>query len=927
MRAVDRAADRDRAALHLRRRLGPEAPQHGAHAAEVRGAHRRPAGAHDRALQALPGRRAASSRTRSTRSCWWAARPARPRSSEIVRKRLRHGAQPRREPRRGHRHGRGHPDRHHRGRGQGAGAPRRHAAHARHRDARTARSRRSSSATARSPPARAASSPRSPTTRPRSRCTSCRARATWPRYNKSLARFELDQHPARAQGRAPDRGHASRSTSTASCRCRPRTRPPAAASRSSSTRRAASSQSELSPPGERDPRRASRPRRAARSRTRSSASSRASSPTPCARCRPSRASSPPTSRSGSWQRWSRAKKARGRAEPGRAEGAPRRDGEGGQPHRPGHAAAREPPPDGHSHAGRLLRDPRASAASATDQEIKSAYRKLALKYHPDRNPGDKDAEEQVQGGRRRPTASSATPEKRQRYDTFGHAGARRQRSRLRSHDLLGLRRHPGRPSSASATSSAAAARRPAPGADLRYNLELHASRRPRSGPETHIQIPRPATARPATAAAPRPGTQPTTLLGLRRRRPGDVPAGLLQRGPHLRRCRGTGRIVTSQCKECKGQGQVADRAEAADQDPAGRRHRQPAPHHRRRRAGRCGRPAGRPVRRRPASRSTTFFRRDGHEPGLRGPDQPRRRPRSAPRSRSRRSTAARPRCTVPEGTQPGTSVPPARPRRAPSRLARPRRPARRPCAWCVPTRLTAEQRQLLEQLAKTLPDAEPAREGPLVHRQDEGHPLVASLPREPRCARRRGRARRERSRLSADHHSLGPDSQPQAGSAKGRVEGLFTWKSTILDGTTREYLIHVPAGDPARLAGADGLPGRRGCVSVDQEYRAPVVSRQPDREAGDAPTLGVFVNPGHAGKARRPSTPGTPTTAAAERDRPGDQYALLPHRRAAAREVAKRHPFTKDPEGRAIAGVSSGAASARSRRPGSGRDFFRKSNT
>ena len=47
---VDRAADRDRAALHLRRRLGPQAPQHRAHAPEVRGADRRAARAHDRAL-------------------------------------------------------------------------------------------------------------------------------------------------------------------------------------------------------------------------------------------------------------------------------------------------------------------------------------------------------------------------------------------------------------------------------------------------------------------------------------------------------------------------------------------------------------------------------------------------------------------------------------------------------------------------------------------------------------------------------------------------------------------------------------------------------------------------------------------------------------------------------------------------------------
>ena len=57
--------------------------------------------------------------------------------------------------------------------------------------------------------------------------------------------------------------------------------------------------------------------------------------------------------------------------------------------------------------------------SATADEIKSAYRKLAMKYHPDRNPGDKAAEEKFK------EAAEAydvlhDPEKRQRYDQFGH---------------------------------------------------------------------------------------------------------------------------------------------------------------------------------------------------------------------------------------------------------------------------------------------------------------------------------------------------------------------------------------------------------------------------------------------------------------------------------------------------------------------------
>ncbi|MCR5538761.1 MAG: DnaJ domain-containing protein, partial [Lachnospiraceae bacterium] len=58
--------------------------------------------------------------------------------------------------------------------------------------------------------------------------------------------------------------------------------------------------------------------------------------------------------------------------------------------------------------------------NATDEDLKKAYRRLAKKYHPDTNPGDKEAEEKFK------EASEAygvlsDPDKRKRYDQFGHA--------------------------------------------------------------------------------------------------------------------------------------------------------------------------------------------------------------------------------------------------------------------------------------------------------------------------------------------------------------------------------------------------------------------------------------------------------------------------------------------------------------------------
>src|SRR6185295_2697046 len=152
--------------------------------------------------------------------------------------------------------------------------------------------------------------------------------------------------------------------------------------------------------------------------------------------------------------------------------------------------------------------------TASDQDIKSAYRKLALKHHPDRNPGDKTAEEHFKEAAEA-YAILADADKRSAYDRFGHAavsgagaGAGFDPSMFQEFgdfadilgnmfgfgDLFGGSRRRGGPQR---------------GADLRYDLEIAFEESAR-GIETSIQIPRQESCETCGGTGAAPGSSPTT---------------------------------------------------------------------------------------------------------------------------------------------------------------------------------------------------------------------------------------------------------------------------------------------------------------------------------------------------------------------------------------------------------------------------------
>jgi enterochelin esterase-like enzyme len=163
--------------------------------------------------------------------------------------------------------------------------------------------------------------------------------------------------------------------------------------------------------------------------------------------------------------------------------------------------------------------------------------------------------------------------------------------------------------------------------------------------------------------------------------------------------------------------------------------------------------------------------------------------------------------------------------------------------------------------------------------------------------------------VAPEPYAPGPDSQRKAGVPAGRVEGPFTWRSRIFEGTMREYWVYVPAQyDGSKPAAVMVFQDGHKYVNTEQEYRVPIVFDNLIH-AGEMPvTIGIFVNPGHVGDTF-PENRWRATNRSVEYDTLSPRYAsflleeLLP-------EVATKYRLSDDPERRAIAGASSGGICA-----------------
>jgi molecular chaperone DnaJ len=343
------------------------------------------------------------------------------------------------------------------------------------------------------------------------------------------------------------------------------------------------------------------------------------------------------------------------------------------------------------------------AKTATDQEIKSSYRKLALKYHPDRNPGDKQAEDKFKEAAEAYSVLADT-DKRHMYDRFGHAGLGGAATGgfdpsvfTGFEDILGGL---GDVFGFGDILGGGGRRRGGPqrGADLRYDLEISFEEAAR-GTETALQIPRQETCETCAGSGAAEGSKPTTCPQCKGRGQLRYQQGFFTVARTCGQCHGTGSVIAKPCPTCRGAGRVQQERKLTVRIPAGISTGQRMRLSGEGEAGTAGGPTG-DLYVVVHVQEHAFYKRDGNDlycempvhfttlalggeievPTLDGPES----------------------VSIPQGTQTGSTFR-LRGHGVPDVSGRGKGDLHVIVKGLTPKKLTKDQRKLLEQLASTLP--------------------------------------------------------------------------------------------------------------------------------------------------------------------------------------------------------------------------------
>jgi molecular chaperone DnaJ len=210
--------------------------------------------------------------------------------------------------------------------------------------------------------------------------------------------------------------------------------------------------------------------------------------------------------------------------------------------------------------------------TATEADIKKAYRRLAMKFHPDRNPDDKTAEESFKEVKEAYEVLT-NAEKRAAYDQFGHAGLDAQRGTGGGGagmnpgeafgdifgdvfgDIFGGGRRGGRSQVYR-------------GADLRYELELDLDQAV-FGTTVEIEVPKLSTCETCSGSGAAKGSNPIQCDACHGTGQVRIAQGFFQLQQPCPRCRGSGKIIKNPCDTCLGQGRVRRTKKLSVKIPAG----------------------------------------------------------------------------------------------------------------------------------------------------------------------------------------------------------------------------------------------------------------------------------------------------------------------------------------------------------------------
>lgn len=212
--------------------------------------------------------------------------------------------------------------------------------------------------------------------------------------------------------------------------------------------------------------------------------------------------------------------------------------------------------------------------NASDADIKKAYRRLAMKYHPDRNAGDKEAEKKFKAISEAYEVLSE-PQKRQAYDRYGHAGVDQTAGGFHAaaggnftdifEDIFGDIFGGGRGAGSHGRGGRATVYK---GADLSYTLELSLEEAVR-GNEVKIRVPTRVACGTCKGTGSKDGAEPVACRTCGGAGQVRMQQGFFSIQQTCPACRGRGRVITDHCRRCGGNGLITEEKTLSVKVPAG----------------------------------------------------------------------------------------------------------------------------------------------------------------------------------------------------------------------------------------------------------------------------------------------------------------------------------------------------------------------